>query len=97
MGRELDRVEATSLDSLQVPLPEEANCVSLRYQVAQKLHACTEVFEEGRENDRFRDIMDILLVADLLYDIGRGLRARSLHRHLQRARQTHLAPNRDGV
>ncbi len=72
MGRELDRVKAMSLDSLQVPLPEAANCVSLRYQVAQKLHACTEVFDEGRENDRFRDVMDILLVEDLLYDVGLG-------------------------
>ncbi len=70
MGRELDRVKAASLHSLQVPLPDEANCVSLRYQVAQKLHACTEVFEAGRENDRFRDLMDILLVEDLLHDIG---------------------------
>jgi hypothetical protein len=70
MGREHDCVEAMSLDPLQVPLPEAANCVSLRYQVAQKLHACTEVFDEGRENDRFRDVMDILLVEDLLYDIG---------------------------
>jgi hypothetical protein len=70
MGRELDRVEAMSLDQLQIPLPEVANCVSLRYQVAQKLHACTEVFDDGRENDRFRDVMDILLVKDLLYDVG---------------------------
>ncbi len=70
MGRELDRVKAMSLDPLQVPLPEAANCVSLRYQVAQKLHACTEVFAEERENDRFRDVMDILLVEDLLYDVG---------------------------
>jgi hypothetical protein len=70
MGRELDRVKAMSLDPLQVPLPEAANCVSLRYQVAQKLHACTEVFEYGRENDRFRDVMDILLVEDWLYDVG---------------------------
>jgi hypothetical protein len=70
MGRELDRIEAMSLDPLQVPLPEAANCVSLRYQVAQKLHACTEVFDEGRENDRFRDVMDILLVEDLVYGVG---------------------------
>jgi hypothetical protein len=47
-----------------------ANCVSLRYQVAQKLHACTEVFESGRENDRFRDVMDILLVDTLLHEVG---------------------------
>jgi hypothetical protein len=58
------------LDQLRVPLPDAANCVSLRYQVAQKLHACTEVFYEGRENDRFRDVMDVLLVEDLLYDVG---------------------------
>jgi hypothetical protein len=70
MGRELDRVATMSLHPLQVPLPEAANCISLRYQVAQKLHACTEVFDEGRENDRFRDIMDMLLVEDLLYDVG---------------------------
>lgn len=73
MGRELDRVAAMSLNPLQVPLPEAVNCVSLRYQVAQKLHACTEVFDEGRENDRFRDVMDILLVEDLLHDLGLGL------------------------
>jgi hypothetical protein len=70
MGRELDRIKTMSLDPLQVPLPEVANCVSLRYQVAQKLHACTEVFDKGHENDRFRDVMDILLVEDLLYDVG---------------------------
>jgi hypothetical protein len=62
-----------SLNPLQVPLPEVANCVSLRYQVAQKLHACTEVFAKGRENDRFRDVMDVLLVEDLLHDVGLGL------------------------
>jgi len=70
MGGELDRVEATRMESLQVPVPEVANCVSLRYQVAQKLHACTEVFPGGRENDRFRDVMDILLVEALLRRVG---------------------------
>lgn len=70
MGLEFDRVKAVQLDRLQVPLPEAVSCVSLRYQVAQKLHACTEVFDEGRENDRFRDVMDILLLEDLIYDVG---------------------------
>lgn len=69
MGRELDRVPAAPMESLQVPVPDFVNCVSLRYQVAQKLHACTEVFTEGRENDRFRDVMDILLVEGLLKGI----------------------------
>ena len=70
MGSELDRVPAAPLDPLQGPLPDDAACVSLRYQVAQKLHACTEVFETGPENDRFRDVMDILLVEALLVDVG---------------------------
>ncbi|MGA2013835.1 MAG: nucleotidyl transferase AbiEii/AbiGii toxin family protein [Solirubrobacteraceae bacterium] len=70
MGSELDRVPAAPLDVLQVPVPKHAACVSLRYQVAQKLHACTEVFPTGRENDRFRDVMDILLLKELLVDAG---------------------------
>lgn len=70
MGSELDRVPAAPLDPLQVPVPEHAACVSLRYQVAQKLHACTEVFQRGRDNDRFRDVMDILLVEELIEEAG---------------------------
>ena len=66
MGTELDRVNGAQLDALQVPVPETVACVSVRYQVAQKLHACTEVFGTGPENDRFRDVIDILLVEDLL-------------------------------
>ena len=66
MGTELDRVEAAPIDGLQVPVPDTVSCVSVRYQVAQKLHACTEVFDDGPDNDRFRDVMDILLVEDLV-------------------------------
>jgi hypothetical protein len=91
MGRELDRVQAIPLDPLQVPLPETANCVSLRYQAAQKLHACTEVFDEGRENDRFRDVMDILLVEDLLHDIGLA-RVRTACIDIFTVRQKHTWP-----
>jgi hypothetical protein len=37
----------------------------LPYQVAQKLHACTEV-REGHDNDRFRDLIDLLLLEEVL-------------------------------
>jgi Nucleotidyl transferase AbiEii toxin, Type IV TA system len=70
MGKEVERVPATPLDPLRLEGPETVPCVSVRYQVAQKLHACTEVFEEPPENDRFRDIMDILLLEDLLREAG---------------------------
>lgn len=37
------------------------------WQIAQKLHACTETFAQG-ENDRFRDLIDLQLLAGLLED-----------------------------
>ena len=42
--------------------------MSLRYQIAQKIHACTEVYADGRENDRFRDLIDLQLLAGLVAD-----------------------------
>ncbi|MEI7742872.1 MAG: nucleotidyl transferase AbiEii/AbiGii toxin family protein [Chloroflexota bacterium] len=46
-------------DGARVPL------FPLPYQVAQKLHACTEV-REDRDNDRFRDLIDLLLLEEIL-------------------------------
>jgi hypothetical protein len=44
-------------------------CLSLRYQIAQKLHAVTQRFEE-RENDRFRDLIDLIICRDLVVDLA---------------------------
>lgn len=44
-------------------------CLSLRYQIAQKLHAVTQRFEE-RENERFRDLIDLIICRDLIVDLG---------------------------
>jgi len=41
--------------------------VAVRWQIVQKLHACTETFEVG-ENDRFRDLIDLPLLGDLVAD-----------------------------
>ncbi len=65
-GQEIDRVPARPLDPVQIEGPERIACVSVRYQIAQKIHACTEVFTEGRENDRFRDLIDLPLLRELL-------------------------------
>lgn len=42
-------------------------CLPVRYQIAQKLHACTEV-TTNKENDRFRDLIDLLLLEELVVD-----------------------------
>jgi hypothetical protein len=92
MGTELDRVAGAQLDALQVPVPETVACVSVRYQVAQKLHACTEVFDTGPENDRFRDVMDILLVEDLLRNEVGLARARAACKDIFTVRGKHAWP-----
>jgi hypothetical protein len=40
--------------------------LSLRYQIAQKIHACTDPLDGQRANDRARDLVDLQLLALLL-------------------------------
>jgi nucleotidyltransferase AbiEii toxin of type IV toxin-antitoxin system len=65
-GREIDRVPGKPLGPLGIEGPEDVPCVSIRYQIAQKIHACTEVPSGTKENDRFRDLIDLLLLEDLV-------------------------------
>lgn len=65
-GQEIDRVPARPLDAVQLDAPDKVACVSIRYQIAQKVHACTEVFADGRSNERFRDLIDIELLRELV-------------------------------
>ena len=41
--------------------------MSVAYQIAQKLHACTEI-REDKENERFTDLLDLQLLAELVAD-----------------------------
>jgi Nucleotidyl transferase AbiEii toxin, Type IV TA system len=65
-GQEIDRVLAIPLDPVGIEGPREVACVSLRYQIAQKIHACTTEPEPGRINDRSRDLIDLLLLRGLV-------------------------------
>jgi hypothetical protein len=67
-GHEPDRVPAISLSHFLLDGPEWVACLSLRYQIAQKLHAVSERFDD-RENDRVRDLLDLLLMRDLTDDL----------------------------
>ncbi len=67
MGDEIDHVPAKSLDHVGLTGPDTIPCVAVRWQIAQKLHACTEVFDDG-DNDRFRDLFDIQLLGELVAD-----------------------------
>lgn len=67
---EPEQISAFSLTHLGLAGPDQVACQSLRYQMATKLHAVTERFDDG-ENDRFRDLIDLLLLAELEPDLTR--------------------------
>lgn len=62
-------VPAIPIDEFGITGPETVPCLSLRYQIAQKLHAVTERFSD-RENERFRDLVDLIICRDLIEEMN---------------------------
>ena len=62
---DIDQVDPFDIGQFGLRTPGQISVVGLPYLIAQKLHACTEVFEDG-ENARVHDLMDLLLARDLL-------------------------------
>jgi type II secretory pathway pseudopilin PulG len=52
--------------------PGELPLVTIAYLIAQKLHACTDHTDPGRPNDRYRDLIDLILVDRLVLDEDRA-------------------------
>lgn len=93
MGREIERVPAKPLDHLGLTGPSDVPCVAIRWQIAQKLHACTEIPLDGRTNDRFRDLIDVLLLWGLVAEDER-LAVREACEEIFVLRATHTWPPR---
>lgn len=66
---ESEPVPALSVAEFGLTGPEFVTGLSLRYQIAQKLHACSEGFDD-RENERAHDLIDLLLMDELIEDHG---------------------------
>ncbi|MGD2071128.1 MAG: nucleotidyl transferase AbiEii/AbiGii toxin family protein [Gemmatimonadota bacterium] len=72
---EVEMVEPLRLDPFGLDTPRVLPCLSLRYHLAQKIHAMTEPpVDEETPNERFRDLVDVLLMSELATDLG-GVRA----------------------
>jgi len=56
---------AISLESVQLTGLASVALLPLSYQIAQKLHACTEQPSDDSSNDRVRDLSDLLLIEEL--------------------------------
>jgi len=74
-----DRVAAPSTGFFGIQTPDALVGIAMAYQVAQKLHACTDLHEPPTfVNDRVRDLVDLLLIKRAYYsrpgllDVVRG-------------------------
>lgn len=56
------------MEALGLPDTGDASLLPLEYQIAQKLHACTDPGEPTRDNERAHDVVDLLLLQPLLSD-----------------------------
>lgn len=61
-----DLVPAYSLKPFGIEGPTHLPCLPLPKQIAQKLHAVTETPDGDRRNQRFRDLVDIVMLSVLV-------------------------------
>ncbi|MDP4014759.1 MAG: nucleotidyl transferase AbiEii/AbiGii toxin family protein [Candidatus Nanopelagicales bacterium] len=63
-----DKITSEALTLIGIPASDAVPCMTLPWQVAQKIHACTELLELPRSNDRAHDLVDLQLLEALLMD-----------------------------
>jgi hypothetical protein len=87
---EIEWVRAIPLaEAFGITGPVELPCLPLRVHIAQKLHGMTLPPRPGKQNDRFRDLIDLLLMEELI-DNYAGLR--DACEAVFRMRDTHAWP-----
>jgi len=87
---EIEWVQAIPLTKVfGITGPVELPCLPLRLHVAQKLHGMTLPPRRGKRNERFRDLIDLLLMEELVTDDA-GLREAC--ESVFRTRRTHDWP-----
>jgi hypothetical protein len=94
---DVEWVEAIALtDAFGVTGPAQLPCLPLRFHVAQKLHGMTLPPRPGKQNERFRDLVDLLLMEALVTDDYAALREAC--ELVFGSRNTHVwPPNLDAV
>ncbi|WP_029089473.1 nucleotidyl transferase AbiEii/AbiGii toxin family protein [Brevibacterium album] len=71
IGEEHESIEPPPLSGFGLPDPDVLTGITLRYQIAQKLHAVSDPHTPPYAvNDRARDVIDLLLLRDLIATTG---------------------------
>ena len=66
-----ETVPAPALDGFGLHGPDELVVLAMRYQIAQKIHACSDPHDPPAWlNDRPRDVVDLILLRDLVTSEG---------------------------
>lgn len=65
---QFDTLTSDALGLVGVPAAVAVPCMTIPWQIAQKLHAVTAVLEEPKVNDRAHDLVDLQLLEGLLLD-----------------------------
>jgi hypothetical protein len=73
-GARAEYFSAPSLAHFGLTTPSSAAGIVIDYQVAQKLHACTESHSRERPNDRVRDVVDLQILRAAFYEGKPNLR-----------------------
>jgi hypothetical protein len=75
-GHHTELLPAPSTRFFGIDRPDEIVTIAMGYQVAQKLHACTDPDDPPEfVNDRVRDIVDLLLIRDAFYPEASDLKS----------------------
>lgn len=70
-GQTPEQIPPPSLAGFGLPTPDHLTSLSMRYQIAQKIHASTDPHEPPASiNDRARDAVDLLMLRDLIEVTG---------------------------
>jgi hypothetical protein len=86
---EFEALEPIALADFGLAGPTVVPCISLRHHVAHKLHGVSLPGTDARPNDRFKDLVDLLILMELVEDLP-GLRAACLE--VFASRDTHPWP-----
>jgi hypothetical protein len=63
-----DKIGSDALALVGLPTSEAVPCMTLPWQIAQKIHACSDPAEAPRSNDRAHDLVDLQLLEALVVD-----------------------------
>lgn len=67
-----DAVGSEALSLVGIPGAAAVPCMTIPWQIAQKLHACTATLAPPKSNDRAHDLVDLQLLEALLVDADLG-------------------------